>query len=701
MKRHEGGVLGWGVAWLVFVLPVLWTEAAAAEPEIRPGVFQPLPLGAVKPEGWLHRQLEVQREGLTGHLDLFWPDVQHSGWIGGQAEGWERMPYWMDGAVPLAWLLDDPDLIARLRRYVDYVLSHQASDDWLGPERSPEGKYQPRDPWPVFVFLKALTQYAEASGDQRVVPAMSRFFRRLDAELEARPLFEWNRMRWQDGVLSIYWLYERTGDPALPALAQRLQRQGYDWLEHFRKLPHREKVTRWEHESHVVNNAMGVKTAAVLRRLTGESRLGDEVWQAVQVLDRYHGQASGVFSGDECFAGRMPSQGTETCAVVEYMYSLETAVAVTGDPRLADRLERITFNALPAAVKADWWGRQYVQQANQPVVRISPDRIYTTNGEKANLYGLETNYGCCTANMHQGWPKFVAHLWMRSGEGGLVAAAYGPSRVAAEVAGSRVQVRETTDYPFSDRIEFLVSVDQPVEFPLHLRVPEWCPRAVVQVGEEAPQELSGKGYQPLRRRWSGTTRIQLKLDMPLRTEPGYGGTVRVWQGPVLYSLRVPERWRWVGGRLPAADWEVLPEGPWNYALELDPAAPERGLEKVSAATGCVFCPGGPLPGLLVWARRLPGWSLEHNAAAPPPPSPVRSLEPRERVVLAPYGAVKLRMTDLPLLAPVEWGDWRQESGDRSQETGVGSREAGEGRQERGGRRGETGEGRQERGDGGP
>jgi len=37
--------------------------------------------------------LQIQRDGLSGHLDEFWPDVAASGWIGGDAEGWERGPY--------------------------------------------------------------------------------------------------------------------------------------------------------------------------------------------------------------------------------------------------------------------------------------------------------------------------------------------------------------------------------------------------------------------------------------------------------------------------------------------------------------------------------------------------------------------------------------------------------------------------------
>ena len=60
----------------------------------------PLPLGAIRPLGWLRDQLRVQADGLSGHLDEFWPSVADSRWIGGGSEGWERGPYWLDGIVP-------------------------------------------------------------------------------------------------------------------------------------------------------------------------------------------------------------------------------------------------------------------------------------------------------------------------------------------------------------------------------------------------------------------------------------------------------------------------------------------------------------------------------------------------------------------------------------------------------------------------
>ena len=59
--------------------------------------FQFFTKGEIKPEGWLKRQLRIQADGLSGNLDKVWPDVRDSRWIGGDREGWERVPYWLDG----------------------------------------------------------------------------------------------------------------------------------------------------------------------------------------------------------------------------------------------------------------------------------------------------------------------------------------------------------------------------------------------------------------------------------------------------------------------------------------------------------------------------------------------------------------------------------------------------------------------------
>lgn len=65
--------------------------------------YEPLKPGAVKPEGWLRRQLEIQAEGLSGNLYKVWPDIRDSVRIGGTKNDWERVPYWLDGFIPLVY----------------------------------------------------------------------------------------------------------------------------------------------------------------------------------------------------------------------------------------------------------------------------------------------------------------------------------------------------------------------------------------------------------------------------------------------------------------------------------------------------------------------------------------------------------------------------------------------------------------------
>ena len=245
-----------------------------ATTQLQPRAFDPLPLGAVRPAGWLRDQLRTQADGLSGHLHEFWPDVARSAWIGGDAGGWERGPYWLDGIVPLAFLLGDERLIAEARRWVEEMLARQGGDGWLGEavdakistekdlasERDPRS--YPRDPWPRYVVLKALTQYQEATGDPRIVPAMTRFLRRLAETLAERPLRSWARLRWADLLVSIQWLHERTPEPWLLDLAAVLHEQGFPWREHFARFPYRERSLREECDltTHVVNNAMAIKT---------------------------------------------------------------------------------------------------------------------------------------------------------------------------------------------------------------------------------------------------------------------------------------------------------------------------------------------------------------------------------------------------------------------------------------------------------
>ena len=656
---------------------------------LRANAFDPLPLGAIEPRGWLLDQLKIQAKGLTGHLGEFWPDLsegtqlkQKSAWLGGEGEAWERGPYYADGLLPLAYELRDPELMRRANAWVEWTLTHQQVDGEIGPTTN-------HDWWPRMVMLKVLTQYAEATGDARVEPLMSRYFEYELRELPRRPLESWGRYRWQDNALTVLWLYNRTGNARLLALAGLLRQQGFNWQDSFKQFPFTTRQTRRSlgldddmhnntdraMQAHGVNNAMALKASPVSYMLTGAEADRAGLYRQIGELERYHLLPNGLYSGDEHFAGDDPSQGVELCTVVESMFSWELNLGILGDARFADRLERIAFNALPGTISDDMWSHQYDQQPNQ-VACTQTERQWSTNGPDSNLFGLEPNFGCCTANMHQGWPKFAASLWMATADGGLVATAYAPSRVTVELPGSGAPARrmfsveETTNYPFDGRLVFTVHTARPTSLPLVLRVPDWASGASLTING-TPSELPGActrqasydgrlhvdtqsvaagcGFRRIARRWKEGDRVELTLTMVPRVTRWYHGSVAVERGPLLFSLKLPQTWKKLAQHAElSADWQLTSEAPWNYALAVN------GPDAIAVKTDFV----GPVPfsaeqapvQMTVYGRLDPSWGLHEGSAGPLPQSPVSLSTPLVPLTLIPYAAAKLRVTAFPELS---------------------------------------------------
>lgn len=72
--------------------------------------------------------------GSTGHLDEIYPEVmgKRNGWLGGDSDGWECGPYWIDGLLPLADILNDQHLKDKVRPWIEWTLKHQREDGFSG-----------------------------------------------------------------------------------------------------------------------------------------------------------------------------------------------------------------------------------------------------------------------------------------------------------------------------------------------------------------------------------------------------------------------------------------------------------------------------------------------------------------------------------------------------------------------------------------
>ena len=644
----------------------------AAKPVIRnraplsPGAFCALPAGSIRPTGWLRNQLQIQASGLSGHLDETWADVgPDSGWLGGKGESWERGPYYLDGLVPLAWMLDDERLKAKAQRFLDWTLNHQAPNGLIGPPSND-------DWWPRFVMLKALTQYHELTGDPRVIPVMDRYFRYQLAALPTRHLRDWGKFRWQDEALSVIWLYNRTGSAYLLDLARMLHQQGYDWQSQFSDFKYTKKITpdfiKLDEDrglrdislaTHGVNNGQAIKAGPVWSLVSGNRDDCTAVFKMIAELDKYHGLPNGMFSCDEHLAGPDPSQGSELCTVVEYMFSLEHALAISGDSSLGDRLEQLAFNALPGTFTDDMWAHQYNQEPNQ--VECSLHRKpWTTDGPESNLYGLEPNFGCCTANYHQGWPKFANSLFILSGSqdsdanDGLVAAVYAPCEVQTLIRKTAVRVIEETGYPFNGTITLAIHPSTPVQFPLQLRIPAWAEGAALRVnGQVQPPPAAGT-FARVERTWRAGDRVELEFPMRARVSRGFNESVSVERGPILFSYRYgrdlgqtrrPRHDRRLAG-VSINSVELRPQSRYGRSFKINQGERDRSGGKRVQQPACAGAPHGE-------GSQTPGMARRRRRCQSRPAKPCEDRRARRRNFAHPLRSCETADHILP--APAEPG----------------------------------------------
>ena len=624
-----------------------------------PSAYVPLPLGAVRPAGWLDRQLRGWADGLTGRLDEVWPDVgPDNGWLGGPGDIWERGPYWVDGLLPLAHVLQDERLIEKANVWVEAAIASRKPSGYFGPVGE---RPQPRstrsvpgeDWWPHMIMLKILQNHYEATSDVRVLDLMQAYFRFQLTELPSKPLGHytwWGKQRGGENLASVHWLYNRTGDAFLLDLGELLHGQTERWATRAVEDP-----GRW----HVVNTAMGIKQPGVWYAQTGFREDWDAVDRLIAWLMTNHGQPQGIWSGDEELHGTDPRQGVETCAVVEYMYSLETLLPIGGDLRHAEILEKVAYNALPAALSPRFGGRHYYQRPNQVACTLGR-RSFTVRHEDDTLIGLVTGYGCCTANLHQGWPKFVQHMWFATPDNGLAALVYGPCEVTARVGdGTEVRMVEETEYPFEETVRFTYRGPSGVRFPLHLHVPSWARNATVRVPGESPTIAVAGTIHLIDRAWKDGDRVELELPMSVRAERGHENSVSLQLGPLVLALPRREEWNQVGGGEPFGDWEIRTAEPWNYGLrQADIEAPEGAFDVRRGDVPQQPWASGTAPGTLsagppirveCVGRKVEEWQPYGVDTGPIPWSPIRSGQPDEPLVLVPYGSTKIRIASFPVV----------------------------------------------------
>ena len=590
----------------------------------------------IKPQGWLKNQLEIQAKGLSGNLHKIWPDIRDSAWIGGNREGWERVPYWLDGFIPLAYLLENDEMIATVKKYIDAILGMQQPDGWICPcEKEKRAKY---DTWAIQLICKTLKVYYDCSGDGRIPQVIYRVMKNYYELLKSGEikLFGWGRYRWFESFVSLSFLYEKYNEDWIRDLAKIIKEQGYDYdsvTEKWKKPSH-----KWQMSTHIVNMTMMLKAEAVSHDLLGKEYT-DNAEKLRTILDKYNGTAFEGFTGDEVLSGLDPTKGTELCAVVEQMYSYEEIFAHTGENKWAERLEIIGFNALPATLSEDMWTHQYVQQVNQiaceKTMIMAP---WSTNGPYAHTFGLEPNYGCCTANFNQGWPKFALSPFMHNGDT-IINSLMLPS--VLKVDGITIKLK--TDYPFENKMHYSINSDKAFNF--IIRIPSFAKKLKVNGENSTVNDLEFAIK-------TGETEIEVEFEATPYLKKRPNDLYALQMGSLLFSVPIKYEKKkreytkkGVERKFPYCDYQFVPQTPWNYGYSDDDFAVNfNGIGDIP------FSQENPPVTIKANMQKI-NWGLKfpYRSVARKTPKSRTPVSAAEKIDLCPYGCAKLRMTEMPKL----------------------------------------------------
>lgn len=627
---------------------------------LRPNVFIKLPLGSVKARGWVGEMLRRESEGLAGRLGEIsdWLDKKGNAWLEeGGSHGWEEVPYWLRGYHALACQLADEAKLRESHFWIDAILRSAQPDGYFGPVNA--GKDGRRELWANMLALQILQDYYEHTADERVLPVMTAYCRWELAYPDEKFLRDyWENSRGGDNLLSVIWLYNRTGEEFLLQLMRKIHRCTANWMQDT-------SLPNW----HNVNVAECFREPATFSLLPGEERALGYTYNNFHLIRRIYGQVpGGMFGSDEnCRHGYIdPRQGTETCGFVEQMLSDEILMAQTGDMMWAANLEDVAFNSLPASMTEDLKALRYLTCPN--MVQSDSRNHHPGVDNRGPFFSMNPfSSRCCQHNHAMGWPYYAQNLVLASADGGAAILTYSDCQATLMVgSGQRVTLDEQTHYPFGEDV--LITVGGlgrkgSATFPLYLCIPAWTTDAHVQVNGQTIDCRPTQGLLRISRTWKDGDRVQLYLPMrlSLRRWALNKNSVSVDYGPLTMSLLIRERRQQADSRhtaigdshwqegADASQWpttEIYAASPWNYALV--PCVKGMRVERTAwPQDNYPFALESVPLRVKVSGALVPSWGQDETGLCQVLPDACQPRGEVEQLTLIPMGAARLRISSFP------------------------------------------------------
>ena len=611
------------------------TRTFFARAPLAPGRFAPLPAGAVRARGDIQKRLVALRGGLLERCEsLFAACGESASFYGGALEGGVSAASLLEAMLLTSAALGDNELRGKALRLAGLVTANQREDGSFGAENE---SFAARGR-----MLRALCSAYTMTGDKTLLTFMLRYMKYLKDTLEAAPLSHADAMHTADTLEAGVFLYNVTGQKAILSVLMTLVTQGADYTSLFHAFPYRTPVSRTMSEDalrkaltgesedvyahHILRTAntenlcQGLRASALCGVLTGSGKHLSAAEVGLTRMNKSHGAVCGGVTGDPLLGGTHPCRGVTAVSLCELASSLETLLSCPDGEHSADALETAMYNGVAAAFAPDMMSVQSVQQANQTL--ISRAERFPLSSDDVNLFSCADAHAL--TSLLAAWPRFIAHQWMCSRDGGLAAMGYAPCRVRYRLAGADVRLDVSGSYPASGSISIRVGVSESAAFPIHLRIPSWARGASAAIGGEILSGTPG-GMLTINRQWNDGDEILLTLPMSAERTIAFHQAVCVSRGPLRFAY---------APAFSCKDGEMRAELPFGAALRH--SAP---LEAVLAEDGVR---------LRTRAVRTPRWGFK-GAVCDQPPIALSDGGEGESfdAVLVPYAQSPIRLAVLP------------------------------------------------------
>jgi DUF1680 family protein len=445
---------------------------------------------------------------------------------------------------------DRPDLRGSAEKAItDVVAAQEPSgylntyyvDDHTSLRMLPQTQTTGHELYNIGHMLQGAIAYYRATGDRRLLDAGIRF---VDDFLipnygpaPRKPIVSGH----PEIEMGLIELYRITGDKRQLDLAAYIL-QGDKRIE----LPERRTIymfsgtpftDRTKLEGHAVRAMYACCGATDYYMETGDEsywKTLNTLWNDMATTKMYVTGGVGSRSDGEAFgdAYELPNFRAygESCAAIGNMMWNWRMLAVTGDAKFTDVIERALYNGINSGMSLD--GTMYCYR--------NPLAFDPSTGDKIRNPWYDTT--CCPPNLERTFGSLPGYFYSTSSDG-IYVHLYDNSELDWHLeTGTGLKVTQKTNYPWDGNVEITVTPSQPTEFALYLRIPGWADGAQVAVNGNALADVKPGQYLPIRRRWSTGDRIHLLAEMApqiLEANPRVAddtGRIAVQRGPLIYCL---------------------------------------------------------------------------------------------------------------------------------------------------------------------